>query len=111
MISPFSRGGYVCGNTFDHTSVLQLLEARFGVEVPNLTPWRRQTAGGLQTAFGFGEPPRLDVPDLPPTESAMELAERQVKELPRPVVPSIQRMPTQEPGTRPRRGKNTAASA
>ena len=41
VISPFSRGGYVCGATFDHTSTLRLLEARFGVEVPNLSQWRR----------------------------------------------------------------------
>ena len=38
IVSPFSRGGFVCSDTFDHTSTLQLLEARFGVEVPNLTP-------------------------------------------------------------------------
>jgi phospholipase C len=105
IVSPFTRGGYVCGDTFDHTSVLRLLEARFGVEVPNLTAWRRSATGDLQSAFGFGEPPRLDVPRLPETAGAVGIAERNVKTLPAPAVPRIQRVPAQEPGTRPRRGK------
>ncbi len=38
VVSPFSRGGFVCSDTFDHTSLLRFLETRFGAEVPNLTP-------------------------------------------------------------------------
>jgi phospholipase C len=34
VVSPFSRGGWVCSDTFDHTSTLRFLETRFGVEVP-----------------------------------------------------------------------------
>jgi phospholipase C len=105
VVSPFTRGGYVCSDTFDHTSVLQLLEARFGVEVPNLTAWRRKTTGDLRSAFGFGEPPRLDVPNLPETAAGITTAELSLARFPAPVVPKIQSMPTQEPGTRPRRGK------
>ena len=46
VVSPFSRGGYVCSETFDlTTSTLRLLEARFGVEVPNLSAWRRSVTG------------------------------------------------------------------
>ena len=30
VISPFTRGGFVCSRTFDHTSVLRFLERRFG---------------------------------------------------------------------------------
>ena len=41
VISPFSRGGFVCSRTFDHTSLLRFLERRFGPEVPNLSKWRR----------------------------------------------------------------------
>ena len=103
VISPFSRGGYVCGTTLDHTSTLRLLEARFGVEVPNLSKWRRDTCGDLTTAFGFGMPPRLDVPSLPETEHALRMAEERALGLPRPTVPKDQSMPRQEPGTRPRR--------
>jgi phospholipase C len=103
VISPFSRGGYVCGTTFDHTSTLRLIEARFGVEVANLSKWRRETCGDLTTAFGFGAPARLDVPNLPETEHALRLAEERAEGLPRPVVPLAQAMPKQETGTRTRR--------
>ncbi len=37
VVSPFTRGGLVCSQTFDHTSLLRFLEARFGVEVPNFS--------------------------------------------------------------------------
>ncbi len=104
VISPFSRGGWVCGDTFDHTSTLRLLEARFGVEVPNLSKWRRETTGDLTTAFGFGAPPRLDTPRMPETAEALALIQKTVMQLPPPTVPAVQRIPAQEPGTRPRRG-------
>ncbi|HZU61490.1 MAG TPA: alkaline phosphatase family protein, partial [Solirubrobacteraceae bacterium] len=45
VVSPFSRGGFVCSDVFDHTSTLRLLEARFGAEVPNLSKWRRSVTG------------------------------------------------------------------
>ena len=104
VVSPFSRGGYVCSDTFDHTSVLRLLEARFGVEVPNLSAWRRANTGDLTGAFGFGEPSRLDTPALPETVAALAQAEQNVARLPRPDVPAQQHMAVQELGTRPRRG-------
>ncbi len=103
VISPFSRGGYVCGTTFDHTSTLRLIETRFGVEIANLSAWRRRTCGDLTRAFGFGAQPRLDVPELPETEAALQRAEAEASTLPQPGVPAVQAMPRQEPGTRPRR--------
>ena len=107
IMSPFSRGGYVCSDTFDHTSVLRLLEARYGVEVPNLSAWRRANTGDLTSAFGFGESPRLDVPTLPETAAYLAHVEAVVGSLPRPDVPSAQRMPVQEAGVRLRRGTVT----
>ncbi len=104
VISPFSRGGWVCGDTFDHTSALRLIEARFGVEIPNLTAWRRQTCGDLTAAFGFGAPARFDTPKLPETEHALLMAEERAMGLPAPAVPTVQSLPQQEPGVRPRRG-------
>jgi phospholipase C len=53
VVSPWSRGGFVCHNTFDHTSLLRFLESRFGAEVPNLSSWRRSVAGDLTSAFNF----------------------------------------------------------
>jgi phospholipase C len=103
IVSPFSRGGWVCGEAFDHTSTLRLLEARFGVEVPNLSAWRRATTGDLTKAFGFGAPARYDVPRMPLTAAALTLAERRVMTLPPPRPPETPHMPRQEPGSRPRR--------
>jgi phospholipase C len=56
MISPYSRGGLVASDVFDHSSQLRFLERRFGVTVPNLSAWRRETAGDLTSAFDFARP-------------------------------------------------------
>lgn len=102
IISPWTRGGFVFSEVMDHTSSLRLLEARFGVEVPNLGSWRRATTGDMTGAFSFGLPPRPDIPDLPETSKALLAAENEAMALPLPVPPSQPAMPRQEPGTRPR---------
>lgn len=96
VISPFSRGGFVCGDTFDHTSTLRLIETRFGVEVPYVTPWRRQTCGDLTAAFGFGQPADTSFPMLPQTADALRLVQQQLPKLPSPAAPNVQAMPKQE---------------
>jgi len=65
VVSPFSRGGLVCSHTFDHTSTLRFLETRFGVEVPNLSAWRRRVTGDLTQAFNFASAPDFRRPRLP----------------------------------------------
>jgi phospholipase C len=120
VVSPFSRGGFVCSKTFDHTSILRFLETRFGVEVPNLTPWRRSVTGDLTAAFNFARPDP-SVPGLPPasvldprvllsncltsaplslvTELNTSLAGlEQTLVTPYPVPPPPQVQPGQEPG-------------
>ena len=104
VVSPFSRGGYVVGDTFDHTSTLRLIETRFGVEVPYLSRWRRDTCGDLTGTLALDEPPRLDVPPMPDTAARLDDVERAVLDLPPPRVPDTQAMPTQEAGSRKRRG-------
>jgi phospholipase C len=69
VVSPFSRGGLVCSDTFDHTSTLRFLETRFRVEVPNLSPWRRRTTGDLTSAFNFAARPNVSRPRLPRVSS------------------------------------------
>ncbi len=66
VLSPFSRGGHVASEVFDHTSQLRFLEERFGVKAPNLSAWRRHTAGDLTSTL---HPKRSDptVPKLPST--------------------------------------------
>ncbi len=65
VVSPFSRGGLVCSDVFDHTSTLRFLETRFGVEVPNLSSWRRGVTGDLTSAFNFAAKPSYARPALP----------------------------------------------
>ncbi|MFA5120646.1 phosphocholine-specific phospholipase C [Zavarzinia sp.] len=64
VISPWSRGGWVASETFDHTSVLRFIEARFGVHEPNIAPYRRTVCGDLTSCFDFVTP-NTAVPDLP----------------------------------------------
>ena len=64
VVSPFSRGGFVSHDTFDHTSLLRFLETRFRAEVPNLTSWRRSVTGDLTSAFNFVKV-NSSVPSLP----------------------------------------------
>lgn len=101
VISPWSQGGFVCGDVFDHTSTLRLLETRFGVEVPNLSAWRRSVTGDLTSAFSFGLPRRFDIPRLPETAKALRVAEDEAMGLPQPWPPAKPVMPHQEPGARP----------
>jgi phospholipase C len=65
VISPFSAGGYKYSGTLDHTSTLRLIETRFGVEVPNLSAWRRGATGDFTGALDLVKPPVTQVPPLP----------------------------------------------
>ncbi|HEY7887404.1 MAG TPA: phospholipase C, phosphocholine-specific [Steroidobacteraceae bacterium] len=102
-ISPWSRGGYVCSEVFDHTSVIRFIEARFGVKEPNITPWRRAVCGDLTAAFDFASHSSRRV-NLPSTSGYREMVYRQAK-LPPPVVPDRQAVGivAQERGVRPAR--------
>ncbi|HEY4111596.1 phosphocholine-specific phospholipase C [Puia sp.] len=57
VASPWSRGGYVNSQVFDHTSTLQLLERflshKLGKPVvePNISAWRRTVCGDLSSVF------------------------------------------------------------
>jgi phospholipase C len=67
VVSPWSKGGLVSSDTFDHTSVLRMLETRFGVKIPNLSNWRRKNTADLTQAFNFKAKPDYSVPKLPAT--------------------------------------------
>jgi len=54
IVSPWTAGGRVCSDLFDHTSLIRFIEARFGVLEPNISAWRRRTCGDLTSAFRFG---------------------------------------------------------
>jgi phospholipase C len=110
VVSPFSRGGYLSSDTFDHTSLLRFIETRFGVQVPNLSSWRRSITGDLTQTLSFRRRPDTAVPQLPSTslgdttvaEQAVinALAGTEDVGVPYPL-PSRNSMPVQE--TTPRR--------
>jgi phospholipase C len=103
-ISPWSTGGFVCSETFDHTSVLRFMEARFGVSEPNITPWRREICGDLTSAFDFTK--HNNIRNILPDTSYLKMQVDAECKLTPPSVPSrslIGDMGQQEPGQRPTR--------
>lgn len=102
IVSPWTTGGWVCSQTFDHTSVLQFLEKFTGVREPNISDWRRRTFGDLTSGFRFDEP-NVQPPPLPDTKGLLRLAKYGSMHLPPPALPKDdQQMPSQETGNRPR---------
>jgi phospholipase C len=69
VLSPYSRGGFIASEVFDHTSQLKFLEKRFGVDVPNISKWRRETVGDMVSTFSFGRAPHPEVPKLPSVDT------------------------------------------
>ena len=65
VISPFSAGGFKYSGTLDHTSVLRFIETRFGVQVPNLSAWRRGVTGDCTGALNLTAAPTTAFPTLP----------------------------------------------
>jgi phospholipase C len=102
IISPWTAGGWVCSQPFDHTSVLQFLEKFTGVIEPNVTDWRRKTFGDLTSPFRFDDE-KAGPPQLPDTTKRLELAHYEAARLPEPKLPGAgQKPPTQEQGQRKR---------
>jgi phospholipase C len=102
ILSPFSRGGFVSSDLFDHTSVLRFLETRFGAEVPNLSAWRRTAVGDLTSVLNFGAPDQSNLTaTLPGTPQIQQCVASLAGTAPYPV-PNPQNLPSQEAGA-PRR--------
>ncbi|KRD01844.1 MULTISPECIES: alkaline phosphatase family protein [unclassified Streptomyces] len=104
IVSPWTVGGWVAGESFDHTSTLRLLERLTGVLEPNISDWRRSAFGDLTSAFRFEDGSAL-APALPDgTEEQLAKAQTEVATLPRPTLPGAdQSFPHQETGRRPQR--------
>jgi len=112
VVSPFSRGGYVSSDVFDHTSQIKFLETRFGIRANNISAWRRSTVGDLSTTLHM-KSASVHVPPLPSTShyraealgaqgcTPGDINETSTDQGAYPL-PATQTMPTQEPGT-PRR--------
>jgi phospholipase C len=110
LISPWSKGGYVNSQVFDHTSTIQFIEKRFGVYERNISPWRRAVCGDLTSAFNFKNPngDQEDQVELPSTAGFLpSVAELSGTGGPATVVPTVADViigvPAQEKGIRPAR--------
>jgi len=57
VVSPWSAGGRVCPDVLDHTSLIRIIEKRFGVPEPNISAFRRGTCGDFTSALRFSGPP------------------------------------------------------
>jgi phospholipase C len=99
VVSPWSRGGWVNSETFDHTSVIRFLEARFGIRETNISPWRRAVCGDLTSAFDFAAPQDLPPARLPDTRADAARATAIPHQI-SPLAPARQDRPRQEPGIR-----------
>ncbi len=106
VVSPWSKGGWVNSEVFDHTSLIRFIERRFAPQHPrlrknNITRWRRAVAGDLTSAFDFAAPNDAKVP-LPSTIAYAPPDNIRHHDYV-PVPPADQALPAQEQGTRPAR--------
>ncbi|PWI44433.1 phospholipase C, phosphocholine-specific [Streptomyces sp. ICBB 8177] len=98
VVSPWSKGGWVCSEVFDHTSIIRFIERRFGVREPNISPWRRAICGDLTTAFDFSGSD-TKVPALPSTAAYVPPDHDRHGDYV-PTLPADPALPVQEPGLR-----------
>lgn len=122
IASPWSRGGYVCSEVFDHTSILQFLEGFLSqktgktIRETNISTWRRTVCGNLTSVFRPNTSETAPLPSSVAKEAFIEgIHKAKFKDAPanfRPLTPDeIARinqqphastlLPKQEPGTRP----------
>jgi phospholipase C len=102
IVSPWSKGGWVCSETFDHGSIGQFLEKRFDITIPAISPWSRAIAGDLTSAFDFSGMGDAEIPHLPDA-SGSSIALLEAAQRPTLTVPTAVSLPLQETGTRPSR--------
>jgi phospholipase C len=110
VVSPWTVGGYVASQAFDHTSCLQFIEqVYFGGQpvFPALSDWRREAFGDFMSVFQSG-PGVTTSPANPASPSNANLSHATIaalaKSLPNssPSLPrASQTVPSQPAGTRP----------
>ena len=103
VVSPWSKGGWVNSQVFDHTSVLRFVEARFGVAETNISPWRRAVCGDLTSAFNFRNPNDNTFFAQLPATLALANQARALSKRTTPPTPSSLALPSQAVGVRPSR--------
>jgi len=89
IASPWSRGGKVCSQLFDHTSTLQFLEVflnkkyKKNIKLDNISTWRRTICGDLTAAFSpFNNTSPRNVPFLQRDAFVKDIYNAKFKEVP-----------------------------
>jgi phospholipase C len=104
IVSPWSVGGHVATETFDHTSMILFLEIRFGVTEQNISAWRRQTVGDLTSAFQSSQarpfPAGNQALTVSSTTRTLLAAQQEVADNPAPTVPAVNTPPVQDTTSR-----------
>jgi phospholipase C len=78
VASPWSRGGYVNSQVFDHTSDLQFLEKwlshklKKNIATPNITAWRRTVCGDFSSIFRPYNGEKIATPESVQKEAFIE---------------------------------------
>jgi phospholipase C len=123
IASPWSRGGAVCSQVFDHTSILMFLEKfinnKTGKEIreTNISEWRRTVCGDLTSTFTPYNGEKYRLPEFVDHDSFVQsihkaqfnepptgfhaLTTAEIDQVNRTTASSV--LPRQEPGTIPSR--------
>jgi len=88
---------------FDHTSVIQFLERRFGVTEPNISAWRRAVCGDMTSALDFSDPDSRRFLDELPDTAELAARARALPDTTTPATPAMPTLPEQELCARPSR--------
>lgn len=121
IASPWSRGGVVCSQVFDHTSIIQFMERFLSnktgktIKETNISAWRRAVCGDLSSVFKPYNGEKISKPSVVPKDSFYEsihkaqykkdpsgykaLNEEEIRQLNKKPS-SLSLMPRQEKGTR-----------
>ena len=86
----------------DHTSLIRVIEARFGVREPNITAFRRRTCGDFSGTLNFSGPPASyprsnPAISLASAESELLTAQQEVFTNPPPPVPAANQPVPRQP--------------
>ncbi|WP_414444673.1 phosphocholine-specific phospholipase C [Burkholderia sp. 22PA0106] len=94
VVSPWSVGGWVNSQVFDHTSPLQFINRVFGVAPSNITPWRQAVMGDMTSCFNFASP-NATLPTLvaAPTRAAADAVYKQQRVAAQVPVPALGSVP------------------
>jgi phospholipase C len=103
VLSPWTKGGWVSSQVFDHTSVIRFIGLRFGVAEPNISAWRRAVCGDLSTVFNFADPDASEFYAQLPQTTELALRARELADTTTPETPELPELPMQARGVRPSR--------